>query len=141
MGNDDNCLACLLHHLHHNFHLIFGNVVQRRSGFVQNNNLRILIQGACYGNPLPFAAREVHAVLAYLGFVSFGLAFDEFLQTESFPSKLYPYHLGMQFAHGYVFGDGAGEKLYVLGHGADALAQASVVYFGVSCLPIRICPP
>lgn len=36
----------------------------------------------------------------------------------------------MQFAHGNVFGDGAGEKFDVLGHGADALAQAPVVYFG-----------
>ena len=69
-------------------------------------------------------------MLTDLGLVAFGLAFDELFQSEHFHQGLYPYHLGMQFAYGNVFGDGSGEKLDVLGHGADALAQAPVVYFG-----------
>ncbi len=56
-----------------NFPLGMG--VERRSGFVEQQDARPLEDGAGDGNPLLFAARQFQAVLADAGFIAVGQTF------------------------------------------------------------------
>ena len=58
-------------------HFRFG--IQVRSGFVQNQDGRVLQQRAGDGDALPLAAAQLHAALADHGVVSLRHALDEFV--------------------------------------------------------------
>src|SRR4029079_15138090 len=55
----------------------FRFCIERRCGFVQNENRRISKQGACNRESLPLSARQPRAPLTQHGMVSIGELFDE----------------------------------------------------------------
>ena len=56
----------VVHRLHHR---LFGEVIQRAGGFVQNQHLRVVIQRSGNADALALPARETHAALAHGGLV------------------------------------------------------------------------
>ena len=63
-------------------HFRFG--VEMRGGFVQNQDGRVLEQGAGDGDALPLAAAQPHAAVADHRLVAFRQALDEFVRQGGF---------------------------------------------------------
>src|SRR5438270_1058230 len=62
--------------------LALGQVVERACGFVENQQLRVAIQGACDADALLLPARHAHAALSHLGLESRGQRGDELLDPR-----------------------------------------------------------
>ncbi len=100
--------------------------IQGRSGFVKNQNRRILQQGPSDGHPLLFAARELEATLTDHGLIPFWRGADEIVDARS-PSRLF--HLlaaGPGATVGDVVEHGVVEQHRVLRHDADGLPHAGL---------------
>ena len=69
-------VAKVVHRFHHR---LFGEIVQRAGGFIQNQHLRVVVERAGNADALALPAREAHAALAHGG----GVALRQSLITNS----------------------------------------------------------
>ena len=107
---------CGLHHA-------LALCVQRAGGFVQQQQGRILQDGARDRNALALAARQAHASLPQKGVVALGQGADELVGKGGFGSGHHFIRAGFRLAVADVFQRAAGENYRVLRHDADAPAQ------------------
>jgi len=109
----------------------FGERVQGRSGFIEHHEVRLAEEAAGDQEPLFFAAGDFDAAFADFG----GEAFIGKVQERSgrglFENEEAFGVGGVWLDEAQVFGDGAGEKLGVLGDEADAFAKGFEVDFVV----------
>ncbi|MNP21554.1 hypothetical protein D3C76_1141770 [compost metagenome] len=103
-----------------------GFGVEGRSGFVENQQRRILEQRPGNRQTLALATGEQHAVLADLSVEALGQLLDELLGISIGSSgfDLVPRRPG-QIAIGDVVGHGVVEQGHMLGHLSDVLAQVA----------------
>jgi hypothetical protein len=79
---DGDVVAKVVHRFHHR---LFGEVVQRAGGFIQNQHLRVVVERSGNANALALPAREAHAALAHGGGVALRQVVDhKFMQVGDF---------------------------------------------------------
>ena len=98
--------------------------VQRRSGFIEDEDGRVLEQGARDGHALLFAARKLEATLAHHGLVAQRRACDEIVDVRGTRRLLDLLRAGTRAAIGDVVAHGVVEEHGVLRHDADCAAHA-----------------
>ena len=122
---DDDGGAALHHFVQGRLHMALRHRVERRRGFVENQDRRILQQRPRDGDPLPLPAREQHAVVADHRVDALGHGGDEGLGMGAPHCVRNSLRLGAgQAAVGDVVGKGVVEQRDVLGHQRDLPAQA-----------------
>lgn len=65
--DDGDVVAEVVHRFHHR---LFGEVIQRAGGFIQNKHLRVMVKRTGNTDALALPARETHTALAHGGGVA-----------------------------------------------------------------------
>ena len=128
---DDDGGAALHHFVQRRLHMLFGDRVQRRGGFVENQDRRVLQQRPGDGDALPLSAGEQHAVVADHGVDALRHGLDEGLgmgAAHGIRNGFRP--RTSQAAVGDVVGQGVVEEGDVLRHKGDLPAQARKAVVG-----------
>ena len=98
--------------------------VERRSGFVEDDDWRVFKQGAGDGHALLLAARKLEPPLADHGVVALGRGGDEVVDARRLGRRHHVFVQSPGAAVGDVVGHGVVEEHGVLRHDADGAAQA-----------------
>ena len=102
---------------------LFGLRIERRRRFVEDQDGRVLQQGAGDGHALLFATRQLQAPLAHHGVVAIWQAFNKIMDRCRFRRRHDGVLAGTGLAVGDVVFDGVVEQDRVLRHDADGGAQ------------------
>ena len=108
--------------LHGNFR--FG--VQRRGGFIKNQNRRVLVERACNRQPLALAARQLHRIVAQHGVQAFWKPGQQGRQVCGFEAVPDPGCID-RLPKGHVVGNAAVEHHHMLADHRKLRAQACQV--------------
>ena len=92
----------------------FGFRIERRCGFVEDEDGRVFEKGAGEGEALGLSTGEAGAAFPDDGFVFLWQRFDEVLQARGFGSLNYFFVSRVRFAEADVFGDGGVEEVWFL---------------------------
>ena len=103
--------------------LLGGLGVEVARGFVEDEELRLLEEGAGDGDALFLAAGEADAVLAEPGLVALGQLFDRVVDLGGAAGGDDLLEARVRARHAEVVVDGAGEEDGLLRHDAEGLAQ------------------
>ena len=80
--DDGDFMSQVVYRFHHR---LFGEVIERTGGFIQNQYLRVVIQRSGNADSLALPAREAHAPLAHGGLVLLRqFVDDELMQVGDF---------------------------------------------------------
>lgn len=100
-------------------HRPFALIVERAGRLVEDQNLRILEEGAGDGDALALAARKLDAALADIGIIALGQSDDEVVRIGG-PGRRFQFGIaGVGPAVAQVVRYGAGKKLDILLHHPD----------------------
>src|SRR5205807_6623500 len=95
--------------------------IERGGRLVEQDDRRILDQGARYGDALALAARQLQAALADLSVVAVGKSRDEIVRMSGFGRRHDLGLAGVRFAEGDVLANCSAEQENVLADMGDLL--------------------
>ena len=122
MGNCDHSLTGS-ERLQRHLNLFFRLGIERRSGFVEQENRRIFQNRACNGQSLLLPAGKKHSLVADEGVVFFRLRQNELVRVSHLRGAINIISGGIEAAKKNVIIDGVVEQKRFLCDQADLLAQ------------------
>ena len=101
----------------------FGGGIERRGGFVEDEDRRVLEEDAGDGDALLLSARELDAALAYHRIEPVGQARNHLVETGAPRRFHHRLVTGPELTIGDILANGAAEQEHILLHDADLAAQ------------------
>ena len=106
-------------------HAALGFGVKRGRGFVQDQDGRVLEDGAGDADTLPLAAAELDAAVTYVGVVAVLFLHYELMGVRYTGRSFHGSAVGIFYAEGYIVENGVVEQYGILVHIANQAAQVT----------------
>ena len=138
VGNDDigspfhDALQCVLDG-------VFGDGVQRGGSLIQDQDARVFEHHASDRKALLLTARELEPAVSHLGFIAFGLVYDEVVDIGDAAGGLQFLLCRVLLGIQQIVADGAVEEIALLRDNADVRAQeAQIIAFDIDVVDAHL---